>query len=388
MKNWTLLIIISIIFIEIISSFFVKKIPTDKTLQNKTPRALILREHLADIDITIDVHREYLTEENTDRKVKFKTDNNGYIIGQDQNSNANNKFFFLGGSTTENSWIDQGFRFPDLINSYFLLKKKDYVAYNSGVSGSNSFHSLLVLLSKIIKEKPKKVFIMHSVNDYSHLRKNKTYYEGDKDKNVIIEAKYFLEIHGGETIKGFAYNSFSQRFLNLAKSIKDLLLPNLWYYLSTSFKKIKKINELDKIELVNTKNIKNYSKSSIVEIEKEFIKNTKVFIELSKIYNFEIVFLIQPNSKYLEYLNFRENNQNFIKSFMELNNEELSLLLGSNYLSDKLIDLCIEKNINFIDLRQHISNYNNEKVFIDYFHLNEQGNKLISDKIIEFLENK
>jgi lysophospholipase L1-like esterase len=355
-------------------------------LKNKIPRALILREHLANMDIIIDVHKSYISERNIDKKIKFKTDNNGYIIGNEQNSDSRNKLFFLGGSTTENSWIAQGLRFPELLNSYFFLNKVDYIAYNSGVSGSNSFHSLLVLLSKIIKEKPKKIFIMHSVNDYSHLRINKTYYEGDKEKNPIIQAKNFLAIHGGETISGISYDSFSQRFLDFAKTTKDLLLPNFYYFASTSFKKIKRINELDNIELVNSEVIKYYNKSSIIEIEKEFIKNMKVFIELSKIYDFEIIFLIQPNLYYLEYLNFRENNQNFIKSFQELNNEELSLLLGSNYLSDRLIDLCINYSVDFIDLRKQISNYKNEEIFIDQVHFNEKGNKIISEKIIRYLK--
>lgn len=57
-------------------------------------------------------------------------------------------------------------------------------------------------------------------------------------------------------------------------------------------------------------------------------------------------------------------------------------------LGDRLIDLCIDKRVNFIDLRQYISNYKNEKIFVDYFHLNEKGNKLISDKIIEYLKKK
>jgi len=101
------------------------------------------------------------------KTVSFRTDNNGFILcSKPYYNNPDLKIFFMGGSTTACVATDEDNRFPGLVGRELEDSLKMKVnSYNAGVVGNNIFHSLDILLNKVIPYHPQYVVCMHVAND-------------------------------------------------------------------------------------------------------------------------------------------------------------------------------------------------------------------------------
>jgi hypothetical protein len=79
-------------------------------------------------------------------------------------------------------------RFPYLAGA--LLEKRLGIrinSYNAGRSGNHSLHSINILLNKIVPIKPQIVVMMHNINDFVILLYEKSYWNHNSSRSVIID---------------------------------------------------------------------------------------------------------------------------------------------------------------------------------------------------------
>ena len=116
---------------------------------------------------------------------------------------------FLGGSTTVCHYLDENLRFPYLTG--VLLENKLGIkinSYNAGRSGNNSLHSIDILLNKILPINPQIVVMMHNINDVTTLVYERSYWNNNFSKSVIIDMN----------------NEITTNYLRI---MRDRLIPNI-----------------------------------------------------------------------------------------------------------------------------------------------------------------
>lgn len=125
------------------------------------------------------------------KKYLFRIDKNGFLIPSEIYPNPDKVIVFLGGSTTECSFIDEEKRFPYQVGCLLEQKLDQKInSYNGGNAGNNSMHSLFVLMSKVIPLKPTAVIMMHNINDLIMLLYEGSYYSTNPTKSIIITEDY------------------------------------------------------------------------------------------------------------------------------------------------------------------------------------------------------
>jgi hypothetical protein len=146
---------------------------------------------------------------------KFRIDENGFIIPSKIHDNPQLTLVFLGGSTTECSYVEEENRFPYLVGR--LVEKKTGLrtdSYNAGNAGNTSLHSLDALLNKVIPVKPDVAIMMENINDLAVLIFEKTFWTKNPYRSPLVEIK----------------PSFKTAMKNVEESfhiIRDLTIPHL-----------------------------------------------------------------------------------------------------------------------------------------------------------------
>ena len=180
-------ILVTAIACEIFLSLINNNIPYRQIIQ----RFIRLREHFSSTSEIRTPSDEYL--KTTDSLIKdkyvFRTDENGFIIpSKISYKNPDVSMVFLGGSTTECRFVNEDNRFTYLIGQIVREDKLGLKinSYNSGVAGNNSFHSINILLNKIIPIKPDFVIMMHNFNDLVILIYEGSYWNNNPKRSPII----------------------------------------------------------------------------------------------------------------------------------------------------------------------------------------------------------
>jgi len=153
------------------------------------------------------------------RQVTIRADEQGFVVPSRVHDQPDLVLAFLGGSTTECRAVPEDQRFPYLVGrrleSMFHLKVN---SYNAARSGNNTLHSLNILLHKVIPLEPDVVVMMHNVNDLITLLYEKTYWNRNPSRRVIVEVRPTLE---GE-VRGFFQVLRSYTIPNLYRALKEL----------------------------------------------------------------------------------------------------------------------------------------------------------------------
>jgi hypothetical protein len=95
---------------------------------------------------------------------------------------------FLGGSTTECTYVSEDLRFPYLVGR--LLEKATHLtvnSYNAGRSGNNTLHCLNILLNKVVGLAPDIVVLMENINDLAILMYEQSYWNTHPSRSPIQE---------------------------------------------------------------------------------------------------------------------------------------------------------------------------------------------------------
>lgn len=153
-------------------------------------RVVRLKKHHPHMDISFEPSTGYLAQ--TDGLIpdtfRLRTDERGFIRPSDRHIDPDLRVFFVGGSTTECKYVQETNRFP--IATATLLEQKtglDINAYNAGVSGNNSLHSLNIILNDIIPLEPDIIVFMHNVNDLVILLYTGTFWNDNFNRSPIKE---------------------------------------------------------------------------------------------------------------------------------------------------------------------------------------------------------
>lgn len=346
--------LISLIIFDTLLGYFINHNASINYLINT--RKLALREIAPNQVFFVEPSDDYLEQSQTLKKKKYKVEvnRNGFITGPNEGVNQNKiDIIFLGGSTTECIFVDDEYRFPFLVSKLLSNNTKKYKTLNGGVSGNNSFHSNLNLLSKVIPENPKFVILMHNVNDISLLSKTKSYWKAPPDKQLVFETK--------------------PKYYIILKNLKDILIPNIWLHTKSLISKFRKEKRDDFIHFRGS------NENKVDEFLHFFENSLNTFIAISRAWDIEPVLMTQFNrieleEKYTRTIFSNSPNKISYDKFVEIYKD-------ANNIIRKIAK---ENNIHLIDLDKLVPKSN--KFMYDSMHLNNQGSKLVSKEIVNYLK--
>lgn len=362
----TISLILFLIFSTYLLEFIFSKIdsysnPHVETQEiNLTNRFINFREHSLNEKSSFQVSKfqEEINPSFKNKIFKYNTDNNGFLLPGNRHADPDLKIFFLGGSTTENLLVDEENRFTGIFEKKLEnnLQKKINV-YNSGRSKNNSIHSLNILINKILKLNPTHIFLMHNHNDYYNLtefNKNSLFDRlRQKERNHIFEP--------------ISKNDFNYLMF---RSIFFKEFPNLAIRIQIIKKNFFSTNE--------AKNLQDEMMLNSIDIElffQEKIKILNIYSQLSKIFNFHLILLTQPEN----YKNFYKKKENLEKKV------ELSIKLHDR-TNNIYREFAFENNHFLIDLSKNING--KDVYFYDTIHYNDLGSKEIAKVIVnDFISN-
>lgn len=325
-------------------------------------RHIVLREHDPNQNINTMPNNAYMVTADglVQREYKVSTDQNGFIKnGNTPSLSASNTLIvFMGGSTTEAIFVDERNRFPSVVEQNLRDTFSPSVAViNAGVSGNNSFHSLLNLQAKVINLKPDFVVLMHNMNDFALLSKTGSYWVGPESRLVVIDPKRRKE--------------FSS--VDIFRQIKNLLFPNIYDYVKPRlFPQIVFGDEFSAYRGVDLTLYKH-------EINTMFESSLKSFIAVSREWGIKPILMTQFNRVNLEDAMFRDfvTRSNFPhegKDYVEIY-ENLNQIIR-NVAKDMAVHL--------IDLDKKVPK--SREYIYDIVHLNDNGSKFVGNIITEELK--
>ena len=330
-----------LLFFIIVMAFLAEKILALKTAPNPyaTNRFIRLKEHKPSFSGFIGSGKKL-----------FRTDESGFIMPSRIHDEPDMTIVFLGGSTTECKTLNEENRFPYLVGR--LIEKDVGLkvnSYNSGVSSSDSLHSIDILLNKVIPMEPDIVVMMHNVNDLNILLYEGTYWNSNPTRThlVVLDLKPSVR--------------------DALKQIKDLLFPNLYNALYVTFHPK---SELDEFSHIRGKRI-DIDRAYLVD---EFKKNLLLFINICKARNIAPVLMTQPNR-------FKDDPDQELVDLMR----KLRVENGITYKAYKEIydsfneairEVGVDNGVLVIDLDKEVPK---EKEYMyDAVHLNDYGSRFVA----------
>ncbi len=344
----------------LIDPFFKKEGEREK--HGSISRTVSLREFPPDTDI-YKTPPDYLVEnaDNLEQKAcRIRTNKQGFIIGENTVNKEPADIIFFGGSTTECLYVDEDKRFPYLVGEQLGL-----TVFNGGKGGSNTIHSTINLLTKGIPLEPKMAIYMHNVNDLVALTKAGGYWDAPETRAIIKEQKK-------------PSNRLGKRISNVFKSLKDLLIPNIYKKLKTIKNRKNNKAEVDEWQQYRNREVE----IDLPAIEEKFDQAISGFVELARANNIEPVLMTQFNRFHPED---RYTNRSYSANS---NNQQIPYLTFCTYykaFNEKIRAIAEREKILLIDLDVQIPP-NNTYIY-DSVHLNEKGSELVANTIVKSLQN-
>lgn len=299
------------------------RIVTDK-------RYVRLREHETDQLIRIDS----ILLPNKDYSTYLKIDENGFLVQKPNIDDPDLKIAFLGGSTTNCSYVDEVNRFPNIIQRKIedsLLLKTNI--YNTSIDGANTLHTLNVFINKVLLQEPDYAIMMHNINDLSVLMHEDTYWNNHFSRSLLMDKQIF---------KYMLPNYEDHMFPNLA-TVWDLT-RNI--YPQHEFSDGHKININKKIEIA----------------KKQYRSALLSFVRVAKAWNIQPVLMTQVNEK----------------------GENKALIKAHSYFNEIIREIAREEEIVCIDLAAKFGS--RDDLFYDTMHFHDNGSIEVGDYIFQELK--
>jgi hypothetical protein len=211
------------------------------------------------------------------RPVYIRVDDQGFLRPSRVHAHPDLVLAFLGGSTTECRVVPEENRFPYLAGRRLEEALKVKVnSYNAARSGNNSLHSLNILLHKLMPLKPDIVVMMHNINDLVALLYEKTYWNNNASRRVLVEVRPTLT---GQ-VRGFF------------QVLREYTIPHLYQALVELSQRVRGQEE-DHDEFRHIRGRK-------VEIDRtyllqEFRSNLQMFVDMCRDRQITPVLMTQPN---------------------------------------------------------------------------------------------
>lgn len=295
----------------------------------------------------------------------MQTDKTVAIVNpEDKNTFYNEErldILFLGGSTTENMYVKENMRFPaivsKMINKSNFCEVENCIVLNAGSAGRIIPPSINVLLNRYLIPKPKKVILMHNINDLRYQVEGKKYWESDR--HILTISRYQI----------LNFSTYTR--------IVSLLFPRTYSLIFLSYDKFIGLGvnfngENNDIKLLDK-----------LPIEKEYLitKNFKealnVFVSLCKSLDIEPILMTQPS---------RLDDFSLEKKHLYYSTSISYKELGRIHQNFKEIIRGFKtKGLTVIDLDSKIKT--NKEIMFDTFHFTEKGNKIAAEIIFNELTN-
>ncbi len=341
----------------------------------ETVRAIRLREHHPGLNKIIYPDSYYLAK--TDNLIAqdypFRVDNNGFILPHNNYDDPDYKIVFIGGSTTECMYVTENNRFPYLVGQLIEEKSNKLInSYNMGASGNSAFHSLDMLINKIMPMEPAIVVIMHLANDYSILAYDHTYWPVGTPRSELITINDYFPKRPKETFIWHLKGLFKTTYPNIYNKI-FLLKESI----INSKKETKPWDEWEG----HRRNIKD---RDFDFMQKEFNWALQMIITACKTHDILPVLMTQANR-------FKENPDDFVLKSLSpmLNTGILYETFKNEYdtFNDIIRGIAKTNEIPIIDLAKIVPQ---EKEYMyDTMHYNDTGSKfvanIISEKLIDII---
>ena len=337
-----------------------------------------LRQFQPNLDMTQLPSDYYIS--NTDglvrKEVKFRTDEYGFLKPSRKHENPDLNIFFIGGSTTECQYVEEAKRFPVVVGN--LIEEKTGLkvnAYNGGRSGSNSLHSIDILLNRILPLKPHTVLMMHNVNDVIILLYTGSYWNNHFNRSPIEEENFVLDSQ--------------PTVFSLSKRMFRFITPHLHFQTKKLSERIRARSNPDPSMADEWAGVRRgklkYSKPWMLS---EFKKMLRTFVAICKIHNVTPVLMTQQN-RYTEYPDaLIQRIMKQMKDDFGIEYHEFRTLYNDFNESIRLI--AKDENILLIDLDVKIPK--NKEFIYDTFHFNNKGSllaaKIISAELIKSVIQK
>ena len=267
---------------------------------------------------------------------------------------------FLGGSTTECTYVDEDNRFPYLAGR--LLERRPHLkvnSYNAGRSGNNTLHCLNILLNKVVNLKPDIVVLMENINDLAILMYEKTYWNTNPSRSPIQERLPTFKTVGQDLRQTFYL-------------VRDLTFPNL----SRELKKMSPFGRKvkgDEFHGVRGQKI-TIDQDLLV---REFSLNLQTFINICRARGITPVLMTQASR-------LTDNPDPLIQKMMQ----ELEVSQGITYgefkgafdrLNRTIRDVGAKNQVLVIDLAREIPPV--KENICDVAHFNDRGSRLVAARI-------
>lgn len=341
--------------VDVFWGFIIHEAPEQIT---QSGRSIALREQGISQSILLRPTDDFIkiTLSLTGGPFKVGLDQDGFILGAEEYENEiKNKesvdLYFMGGSTTENLYVNEPYRFPTLVGQILTEDLgRPIKAVNAGMSGNNTMHSTFSFMAKGLPMKPKYVVIMHNVNDWVQLARSGSYHSAPSSRKIMNSAS---EV------------SLKKYYLKL---FKDSFVPNIWNYMMSTLVIGGKSEWGD-----------DFQKTVIEadEIERIYLCSLNAMIEIARSWQVDVILMTQPSimkQVFVEDADYLRNISNFDPNFM---------IHMQDTLNNAIRRLGVEKSLIVIDA---------EKVnlqrdyFYDTHHLNDNGNEAFAKYIASQLK--
>lgn len=269
----------------------------------------------------------------------------------------------IGGSTTDQRYINDGNTWQDIIEKRFKNDGKNMVISNAGVDGQSTFghiKSFQIWFPKIPTLKPRYIIFYIGINDFYRIADNSSY-------DILEESKFKENIINNSILVSFY------------RTIRNWQKSNLH---GVGHQKISFSEYTYNNHGVASRELYDFYDKNIIA----FKKRISLLVEFSKTFGAEPIFVTQPSMKYkLDSIgNIRGVSDTSYIEKMPFNGADYYHLL--NKLNNAMYNLCKDNNYTYIDLTN--APIWEEKDFYDFFHNTPSGAKKIGDFIYEKIKNK
>jgi hypothetical protein len=290
----------------------------------------------------------------------LRVDRQGFIMPSKIHDRPDLTIAFLGGSTTECTYVDEDKRFPYLAGR--LIEQQTGLkvnSYNAGRSGNNTLHCLNILLNKVVNLKPDVVVLMENINDLAILMYEKTYWNTNPSRSPIQERLPNFKTVGQDLRQTFY-------------SVRDLTFPNL----SRELKRLSPFRgkvKGDEFQGVRGQKIT----IDLDALIREFSLNLQTFINICRARGITPVLMTQPSR-------LTDNPDPLIKKMMH----QLEISQGITYgefkgafdrLNRTIRDVGAKNQVRVIDLAGEIPPV--KENICDVAHFNDRGSRLVAARL-------
>ena len=323
---------------------------------SKLEKKLLELNAIYDVDIKIDPNDFYESK----NKVSYKR--NKFGLRDDCKNTKNISMVTLGGSTTDQRYIDFERTFQKRLQDLFKSINIDICISNAGVDGHTSFGNLKTVQEwlPLIPDFNPKYFILYTgINDAVLIQHNEK--QDLKKSNLITSTKFKL-----------ISNSYLYSLYNKFKNI--IQVNNDSYGVLTHTKEIKKLYKFD------SQRVNPIFKNDLLENAIKFKANFTQIINSIIKSGSEPICVTQPTFFVKEGKGITDAIK-YKGSYLN----GLDLNLSLDLINNEMKEICKKNNLIIID----ISNEGFlESDFYDFVHLNNQGNEKIANILFNNLKYK